>query len=90
MKDFTDYLKTLDKKDLVIVLLLIVGLALGVYTVQNPQVFQSQAQGNLYNAFDIKDSSGNKVNCTDSFCATRSLDVDVQLKDLAPLQSAGN
>ncbi len=85
MRNFRDIFKGHDLKDIVIVILLLVGLILGVYSVQNPQIFQSQAESNLTNAFNIKDTNGNQINCTNNVCTTRSLEVEVQLKDLSPL-----
>jgi len=85
MNDFLDYFENIDKKDLVIVILLLIGLVITVYSIQNPNSHQSQAEGSLYNAFNIKDGTGNSVKCNDNSCATSTLDVDIQLKDLGPL-----
>lgn len=49
---------------LLILILIFVGLLVGVFLVQNKQIFKSKAAYNpIMEAFEITDSSGNPANC---------------------------
>lgn len=67
--------------------LLIVGLIIGVYLVQQQQQLKSKASGgNFINAFEIKDANDKILDCTanadgTATCNTDTLDIKVRVKD---------
>lgn len=85
-----DNFNTKQKLSIAIFLLLIVGLGVGVYLVQREQNIRSRAAaGSFVNAFEFRDKDGNVIKCDSSTnpptCTTKSLDIQVKVKDLAPL-----
>lgn len=92
-KFFKDNMGALDTKQrigVVVILLLIVGLGVGVYLVQRQQSIRSRASaGSFVNAFEFRDKDGNVIQCDSNTnpptCTTKSLDINVRVKDLNPL-----
>lgn len=75
-------------KNLVLLLFLVVGLAIGVFLIQRQTNLKSKASSSFVSAFTITDGSGNVINCTSDnppVCTTSTLNVNVKVKDLAPL-----
>lgn len=71
---------------LIIMTVLIFGLGVGVYLVQRQQTIKSQATTeNFVEAFEIKDKNGSLIQCDSRTnpptCTTRTLDINVRLKD---------
>lgn len=77
-----DYIKQY-KKQLIITILLLLGIGIGVYLVRLPQIFKSKASQELYNTFQLTqtspDSEIKPVTCENTengyTCTTDSLDV---------------
>ncbi len=76
----------ISKKQIIFIVLILVGIAVGVYLVQVQQIFKSKAAINVNQAFEIKDSSGNVINCNGSTCYTNSQEVQIKLKDKSVLE----
>ncbi len=72
-------------KQIIILILIILGLILGLYLVKQPQIFKSRATTNIYDAFDITDDQGNKIYCSDNICTTHSLNINLKITDPALL-----
>lgn len=75
-----------NKKTIITIIIILVGLALSVYGVLNYQTFLSHAGGggDYSNIHVDKTIGGNDlpVSCTDNMCETDSLDVNFQIKDI--------
>lgn len=76
----------------VLFIVLIAGIGIGIYLLQNPQIFRSKASlsgANWINAFEITDASGKPIICETSLeiptCPTTTLTVNFKLKDLSLL-----
>lgn len=77
-----DYLKQY-KKQLIITILLLLGISIGVYLVRLPQIFKSRATQELYNTFQLTqttdDGETKPVTCENTengyTCSSDSLDV---------------
>ncbi len=72
------------------ILLLLAGIGIALYLVQNPQILKSRASGGSFiNAFEFKDKDGNLIKCDSSTtpptCTTKSLDIQVRVKDVNAL-----
>jgi type II secretory pathway pseudopilin PulG len=67
-------------KEILIVVVLLLGLGVAVYLVQVQQVFKSRASIDVNQAFEIKDSQGNVITCNGSTCQTNSDTVTIKLK----------
>lgn len=88
-----DKFNSLSRKQILAIgamLVLMVGLAGGVYLVQQQQRLKSKAaQQDFVDAFEIKDANGNPITCDKSVyppvCTTQTLDISVRVKDTAPL-----
>lgn len=77
---------------IVILVLFTIGIGVGVYLVKQQQTLKSHASvgaGDFIKAFEIKDKDGNIINCDASTnpptCTTNTLDIQVRVKDTAPL-----
>ena len=74
---------TFSRIQLIGVVVLIVGLAVGIYLVQKTQIFKPRAAGSIIQAFDITDTNGKKLDCNGSTdpptCTTSTLDVNIKL-----------
>lgn len=73
-----------------LVVLVMVGAALGIYLLQQQQRIKSKASGGSFvNAFEIKDQNGNIISCDTATnpptCTTSTLEVKVRVKDVNPL-----
>lgn len=64
---------------------LIIGLAVGLILVQQQQNLQKKAAEDLINAFEITDTQGNSLPCSNQGCETNSLEVRIKVKDLEAL-----
>lgn len=51
----------LSKKQIIILLILLLGLAVGLYLVQTKQIFKSRANTDIQNAVTVKDGNGNPI-----------------------------
>lgn len=83
----------MDKKKifgLIILLIILIAIPAGAYLIQKQQILKSRAGTNRVDAFELKDASGNTINCdtstTPPTCTTNSLDFTVRVKGLNPLQ----
>lgn len=73
----------ISKFQLIVVAILLVGLAVGLYLVQRTQIFKPKAAVNLINAFEITGPNGSPLPCVDGnppTCTTSSLNVNIKLK----------
>lgn len=69
---------------------LIIAIPLTVYLAQTQQIFKSRASSSpVLDAFEIKDSEGNPINCDSSTnpptCTTSTQDITIKIKDLGAL-----
>lgn len=78
-------LKLLTSK-LGLIVLLLLGIVIGVYLVQNTQIFRSRASVNVNAAFEIKDANGSEIYCNGNTCYTDSDRVEIKLKDVSVLE----
>lgn len=67
-------------------ILLLVGLALSLYLVQQQVLLRSKGAGEVTSAFEITDKEGNPLACSGDTCETGSLDVQIKLKDIGVLE----
>lgn len=79
---------------LVIISLLLVGLAAGMYLVKNQNTTtQSKAATSIISAFEVRDSNGTVSQCRENtengvpICEVETLDFTISLKDPKVLQS---
>lgn len=77
----------ISKKQIIITLILLIGIAFGVILVQRQQILKSRADVDIQNAFEIRDNEGNSLDCSGDTCETDSLDVQIKIKDLNSLIS---
>lgn len=77
----------ISKKNILITLILLIGIAVGVILVQRQQILRSRADVDIQNAFEIRDNEGNSLECVDNTCKTESLDIQIKIKDLNSLIS---
>lgn len=77
---------------IIAVSVLVIGVGVGVYLVQRQQTIKSGAAGgpgSFVSAFELKDKDGHTILCDTSKnppeCTTRTLDINVRVKDLNPL-----
>ncbi len=71
-----------------LIILLVSGTIIGVYLVQNKQIFKSKASQEIYNAFEFSQTTNQgqvPVSCSGNSCTTNSLDIQVKVKDLQNL-----
>ncbi len=74
-------------KSVLIIILIIIGLFLSLYLVSRQQIFKSKASSQIWQAFEITDEYGNPIICDENnTCITKTLKVNLKLKDLSPLQ----
>lgn len=76
---------------IILIIILGVGLIVGVYLVQHPQIFRPKASANpIIDALEMKDVDGNVINCDGSTnpptCETSTQDILIKIKDLDILQ----
>ncbi len=73
----------LDKKSLIILVILLLGLVLAVYLVQQRQIFKPKASQQIYNAFEITEQDQNgqekRVACTGNECTVDSLNLKIKI-----------
>ncbi len=73
--------------NILLLIILIVGLAVGVWLVQNSRTnLKSSASGNITSALDIRDANGKEVKCLQNAsgipeCEIETLDFTVAVKD---------
>lgn len=70
------------KLQIIILTVLLVGMAAGVILVQRQQTLKSKAEQDIGDNFEITDDQGNELNCQGSECETKSLDVQIRIKDI--------
>ena len=66
-------------------IVLLGGLALSLYLVQQQVLLRSKGAGEITSAFEITDGQGTQLTCSGDTCETRSLDVQIKLKDIEAL-----
>ena len=76
----------ISKLQIISVLLLLIGIAAGVYLIQFQHIFKSRAAVDINQAFEIKDNSGNIINCNGTTCYTNSSEINIKLKDKSVLE----
>lgn len=76
----------MSKIQILIILGLLLGIISGVYLIGFQQIFKSRAAVDVNQAFEIKDSSGNIINCSRTTCYTNSQEVNIKLKDKSVLE----
>lgn len=75
------------KKQIIIIILLLLGILIGLHLVQTPQIFKSRATQELYNTFQLNQTSDEgatkPVTCGNTengyTCTTESLDVNLKV-----------
>ena len=72
-------------RQIIILVILLLGLIIGVILVQKQQIFKSRADLNIGSNIEVTDPDGNQLNCSGTSCDTKSLDVKVKIKDLNSL-----
>ena len=71
---------------IILTVILLVGLAVGIFLVQRQQIFKSKASQQLQNAFDIKPVDPQKsVSFDGDSYQTDTLDVQIRLQDIEAL-----
>lgn len=78
-------MERVNKKSIIFLSIILLGLALSVYLVLNYQTILSRASDTPYESFEVKDSQGNTLNQREGVYETQSLDVNLQIKDLEKL-----
>lgn len=72
----------ISKKQIFIIIILLLGVAVSVYLATQPQIFRSRATTDVYNAIDIKDAEdGSVITCNGSACTTEADSVKIKLID---------
>ncbi len=76
---------------LILIIILAIGLVVGLYLVQHPQIFRPKASSNpLIDALEIKEADGKIINCDSSAnpptCETSTQDITIKIKNLDILQ----
>lgn len=77
-----------NKKTIITIIIILVGLIISVYGVLNYQTFLSRAGGGDYGNFNVtqvKNGQDVPIYCNDNSCDTESLDVKLQIKDINQL-----
>ena len=75
------------KKQIVIVIILLLGIAVSVFLSQKQQILKSRASQEIYNAFAVyTGDSEHFVNCTGNVCTTNTLNITMSVKDLTALE----
>lgn len=75
-----------NKIQIIVIAVLLIGLVAGVYLVQVQQTLKSRAASDLCTALNVTDSSGNPLECQGGVYKTNSLNVRVGIKDLEQLK----
>lgn len=91
--NISQYNFNFNKKELVSLigmLILLIGIPIGVYLVQNQQIFKGRAyQDEVFEAFEFKDGNGNVITCDSSTnppsCTTQTPDISITIKNLDAL-----
>lgn len=77
------------RKSLIVIMVLLVGIILGVFLVQRPQIFKSKAGNEVFNAFEVKNSKGQTLQFTDNpgtrIYQTDDLNVNINVMDINAL-----
>lgn len=81
-----DYIKQY-KRQVFLITLLLLGIGVSVYLVRLPQIFKSRANQEVYNTFQVTQTTTNGetelVNCEDTengyTCITDSLDINLKV-----------
>ncbi len=68
----------INKLQIAIFVLLIIGLASGLFLVARKQIFKPKASLDLSSTFNVTDEIGNKVNCSGTTCTTYSNTVNIK------------
>lgn len=75
------------KKQIAIVMILLLGIIISVILVQRQQIFKSRAASEINNALTVTDSEGNDLEYRGGgVYKTRSQDVQIGIKDLEQLK----
>ncbi|EKD85442.1 MAG: hypothetical protein ACD_38C00030G0012 [uncultured bacterium] len=76
-----------NKTQLILIIILLIGLIAGVYLVQTRQIFKSKAASEINTALEVTDDSGNALEYQgNGTYKTKSLNVRVGIKDLEQLK----
>ena len=79
------YLKD-QRLQIVALIVLAVGLAVGLYLVQTQQILKPRATTDLHSAFEVTSNEpGKTVTCSGSACQTNTLNINIKLDDLNSL-----
>lgn len=74
------------KKQIAIVIILLLGIAVSVFLSQRQQIFKSRAALQAYSAFNVASSEpGKYVSCSGNVCETNTLNITISLSDLQAL-----
>lgn len=81
--------KNVNKKTIIVVAILLIGIFTTVYLVGRQQLFRSRASVDITKAFEVKDDKDNVLYCTPTAagasCPTQAGKVYIRLKDMEPL-----
>ena len=72
---------SITKRQILIVVLLLIGVIASVYLATQPQILKSRADMDVYSTLDIKDAVTNQtVTCNGAACTTDAQTVKIELK----------
>lgn len=69
------------KKQIAIVAILLLGIAVSVFLAQRQQIFKSRADINVSSGLNITGSQGESVTCQGQECETEANEVIIQVTD---------
>lgn len=74
------------KKQIAIVIILLLGIAVSVFLSQRQQIFKSRASLQAYSAFNVASGEpGKYVSCSGNVCETNTLNITISVADLQAL-----
>lgn len=68
----------ISKKQIILVVILLVGVILGVILVQREVIFKSRANERVYNTIEVTKPSGDRI-CEGNRCDTDDLNVNIKI-----------
>lgn len=78
--------KRVGKLEIIVLIILLIGLAVSLWLVGQETLLKSKAAVDTTEAFEIRDSQGNIINCANNTCDIQSLDITIELKDPSLLE----
>ncbi|MDO8503916.1 MAG: hypothetical protein Q7S60_04490 [bacterium] len=78
--------RQVERHQILEMIVLLIGLALGLYLVQQQVLLRSKGAGEVTKAFEITDKEGNPLTCSGDTCETKSLEVQIKLENIGVLE----